>query len=211
MLRLSEKLRTETKSVHLQVERSPFMQRMLKGPFSRDDYRRYLSSLLGVYEIFEDHPVFLPYLPEVSWSTLLRSARLRSDLSHLGGASGPGPLTMGYLEYLTVLRDSPIRMLGHVYCRYLGDLFGGQRLATLLVKKHGLAAIDFYQFEGVPAEIASEFRRALDRSVDSPEDQRLVVSEALEAFSWHGRIFSELEAASARPSSSKGGNRISAM
>jgi heme oxygenase len=98
-----------------------------------------------------------------------------------------------------VAAAEPIRLIGHVYTRYLGDLSGGQILARIAERSLGLAhgaGLDFYDFEEVadiPA-MKTLFRARLDELDALPEYERAaVIDEAITAFRHNIAVFDQLK------------------
>ena len=106
-------------------------------------YQRFTTSMHAVYSTMEVEfdratPTAAPLVHEL-WSKhgscLRRAPSLALDLEDVGGpATGASPATDRYVEVIRVAgaddrERGGARMLGHLYCRYFADLFGGSMLA----------------------------------------------------------------------------------
>lgn len=116
----------------------------------RPRYARFTASMLGVYEAMEREldaaslhgsdraPAALVW--DAFGPALRRAPSLRADLKDViesqachAAAHLPSPATQAYLRAIERagqrdLEESGATMLGHLYCRYFADLFGGQML-----------------------------------------------------------------------------------
>lgn len=128
---------------------------------SRKRYARFTSSMHAVYEKMElalDASTSAPN--RLVWArhglTLRRAPALAADLAEVG-ASLPilqiTPATQAYLDAIdAAAADDEARgggrLLGHLYCRYFADLFGGQALAvpTRCALSLGPASPRHYEF-----------------------------------------------------------------
>ena len=207
-LSLAERLKTETRALHLHAERSPFMAALLRGSLECASYCVLLRNLHEIYASLEpalaahaEHPALAP----VSLPGLPRTARLADDLDHL---HGPGwhlslallPSASAYaLRLRHLARHRPELLLAHAYVRYLGDLSGGQVLRRLVPGRPGLRpgeGLSFYEFGG-PARaphLAQLFRGGLARVALDADAVHAVVAEACQSFRDHRHLFDELSA-----------------
>ena len=206
---LSERLRLETRALHVQTERSGAMADLLAGRLDRAGFTALLRNLHAIYLALEqalEHHAAAHWLAPLPWRDLQRAPALAEDL---GVLHGPGwrddlplqPATAGYVEKLQGLDAAdPPTLVAHAYVRYLGDLHGGQVLRRLIASQLGLsgeAGTRFYDFGDEPRVL--ELRRALRAGLaalplDAAAQQR-VVAEAQWAFMQHQRLFEQLRAA----------------
>jgi heme oxygenase (biliverdin-producing, ferredoxin) len=205
-LSLAERLKSETRALHLQAERTPFMAALLRGSLECMSYCMLLRNLHQIYASLEpalaahaDHPALAP----VVLPGLPRTARLVDDLDAL---HGPGwnstlallPSAAAYARRLQHLAERrPELLLAHAYVRYLGDLSGGQVLRRLVPVRPGLppgAGHSFYEFGGPAhaAHLAQLFRGGLGRVALDANAEDAVVAEACQAFRDHRHLFDEL-------------------
>jgi heme oxygenase (biliverdin-producing, ferredoxin) len=204
---LTDRLRTGTRDLHAQTERTGVMAALLAGRLSRPGYEGLLRNLHAIYQALEDaqqHPLAHPAVTAVNDSRLHRGEALAADLRLLAGADWPErlplmPAAATYAMRLAALaQQQSAALVAHVYARYLGDLHGGQILKRLVAKVPGAAkAIRFYDF-GDAAQVDG-LRLALRQGLASlPVDAAeadAVVEEARWAFVQHQRLFEELASA----------------
>ncbi len=200
---LAQRLRAETRELHMAAERSPFMSALLRGRMERAPYAALLRNLIAIYAALEPalarhsaHRALAPF----DFAALARLASLHEDLAAVADptdvASPLRPAALRYVEHLHQLdADRPELLLAHAYVRYLGDLSGGQLLRGIVARSPALApyaGTAFYDFgdADTASALASAFRTALDLAVvDEPD---AVVGEARRAFVWHRELFDEL-------------------
>ena len=213
--RLGERLKTETRALHVRAERSPFMAALLRGRLARGAYIGLLHNLHAIYGALEPalrlhaaHPALAP----LDLTALARLQPLLDDLAALHGpsASATAPwLEVATARYVQRLNDiastQPELLLAHAYVRYLGDLNGGQVLRRIVAASLQLApgvGVAFYDF-GEPALVAAQagaFRIGLDAAEVGDADA--VVGEARLAFELHCQLFAELALAHGVPGQS---------
>ncbi len=199
---LSDRLRTETRKLHGQAERSGAMRQLLRGEMDRAQYARLLRNLHALYAVLEPaltahaahaliQPVFEP--------ALFRRTAIEADLDLLCGTQWMTkiPLTQAVREGVLRLECAdPAQLLAHAYVRYLGDLSGGQILMGIVQGALALEGRDgthFYRFDPADAKLLSQgFRRGLDTIVADEETTQRIVSEAQWAFCLHVRAFDAL-------------------
>lgn len=200
---LTQRLRDETRALHVEAENSAFMAVLLGGRMDRAPYAALLRNLLAIYAALEPalarhaaHPALAP----IDLGALARLPSLHEDLAALDdtthATSDLRPASLRYVGRLRELDDGqPELLLAHAYVRYLGDLSGGQLLRGIVARSPGLAprpVTAFYDFgDAAPAAaLAAAFRSGLDRAV--VEDPDAVVEEARLSFIWHRELFDEL-------------------
>lgn len=200
---ITERLRTATWPLHRQAEGSALMRRLLAGRFDRSLYAALLSSLHAIYAALEaalDGGARHTRLSGVVERALYRRDALADDLRALCGGRAPPPAAVAqrYAERLTALAaDAPVRLLGHAYVRYLGDLNGGRVLARAVARALGdEAPLAFYDFGSAarPAAQAAALRGALDAVALTSDEREALVDEAVWAFNAHLALFAELAA-----------------
>ncbi len=192
---LSARLRVATQALHLEAERSGYVQEILKRRASLAGYALFLRNLLPAYQALEralahhaDHPVHELFV----WPPLFRSAAIITDLRALAGTRSENdwpllPEGQAYADHLENIDETdPVRLIGHAYVRYIGDLSGGQIVKSLLTASPGLepAMLGFYDFPGIfDAEVYKDnFRASLDRAGVVAGNAEAIVNEAQCAF-----------------------------
>ena len=207
---LAARLRSETSTLHREVESSVFMQRFLGSRLDLRGYCLLMRNLEPIYLELEQglhqhagEKALAPvYMPEV-----FRTPSLRQDLQALHGSTWPQdfevlPSTVAYAARLrTISASAPALLSAHAYVRYLGDLSGGQMLRDIVVSSLQLPAQDagtaFYEF-GPPSDVARlarALRAGLDQVASDEAAEAAIVAEAIWAFEMHGRLFDELSLA----------------
>ena len=203
---LAERLRTETRALHMAAERGALMQTLLSGRLDRPAYCALLRNLHALYAALEpalERHASLPVIAPVFLPALWRTRALQHDLTTLHGPDWAEsiplqPASASYVDRLRDLDDSrPALLLAHAYVRYLGDLSGGQMLRGVLAKNVALAgetAVSFYDFGDALAtrDLTQSFRAGL---AAVPVDEKLadaLVDEAKLAFKAHRKLFDQL-------------------
>lgn len=208
---LSAELRSATKALHTEAERSGIMGALLRGRCSREDYAALLASLEAIYGALEtglaQHAAH-PLLAALHRPGFARQASLRADLAALHGlgVSAPGALPNEAQRYVAQLQllasDDPPRLLAHAWLRYLGDLNGGQIVGRIVRKALALPAeaTTFYEFPGIsdPQAEAAAWRDALDAVPMSGGTRESIVDEAITGFRRHIGLFRALAPANAQ-------------
>jgi len=184
---------------------------------SRQRYARFTASMLAVYRAMEEeldqatatnspvvHPVWAKHGP-----TLRRAAALKADFDDVvpDVTAAQALVSPATLRYVEGVRDAGAndrvtggaRLLGHLYCRYFADLFGGQMLAApyraaLALEKGTPRHYTFYiPAEGGRRSYIEDLYHCLNVAGEqlSPEARDKVVAEALQAFSYNVDVYSE--------------------
>jgi heme oxygenase len=150
-------LRDITKDLHTDAERTLFATKLVTGSLSTEEYANYLWQMVLVYngiEVAANSQGMLKNLPDIE-----RTHKIYQDCIELVGPNHQLkwlPVTIDYYQYLLALNYSDRKHLvkAHLYCRHMGDLFGGQMIAK---KVPGQGR--FYQFkdpEALKAAIRAE-------------------------------------------------------
>lgn len=201
---LSLKLRTATKALHTQAERSGLMGALLKGRATRPGYAALLVALEAIYLALEEGLAAQakdPLLGPLVIPGFARAHALSADLASLArhGVSIPGVAAEArrYAEHLRQLSVSdPTRLLAHAWLRYLGDLNGGQIVGSIVRASLALPqdATRFYEFPALadPMAAAGAWRRALDNAPFDATTQVDLVEEACDGFRRHIALFEAL-------------------
>ncbi len=199
---LATRLRSATRTLHAEVERTGVMADLLAGRLERAGYAALLRNLHAIYAALEPALEGFELLPVPA---LARAPRLAKDLEALHGAGWRealplAPAAAAYAVRLRALgaRQAP-ELAAHAYVRYLGDLHGGQVLARLVARRFGLAGgagTSFYEFgdEARVQLLRDELRNALAVLQPGEAAAEAIVEEACWAFRQHARLFSELAA-----------------
>lgn len=139
-------LKEITKDLHADAERTLFAKKLITGAFTPEEYATYLWQMVLVYNGIETACAsqgMLKNLPDIE-----RTHKIYQDCIELVGPNHNLkwlPETIDYYQYLLELKNNPERkhlVKAHLYCRHMGDLFGGQIIAKTCPGKGR-----FYQFK----------------------------------------------------------------
>ena len=133
---------------------------------------------------------------------LRRASALSEDLAEVGGTPHTSPATRAYVAAIDAAAaednaSGGARLLGHVYCRYFADLFGGQALAvpTRLALALGPGSPRHYDFgafvSGRRREAIEELYERLNDAGDAlaASARDAVVGEARRAFALNVEVY----------------------
>jgi heme oxygenase len=205
----SGELRKATWKDHGDTEHSTFMEDVMRGRASREDYVNLVAQHYFLYEALEEaaellaaderYEVFHP-------AALVRLTALEEDLLFLLGDDWreriePVPATEAYVARIRELAAEGWLpgIVAHHYTRYLGDLSGGQAISRMVSRHHGFehAGVAFYDFAelGPIPHFKKLYREALDAlgTELSEEERRRMVDEAREAYRFNGDTFRDLD------------------
>jgi heme oxygenase len=197
-------LRDATLDVHRQAEDEPFIASLMVGRRSAADFARLTAQLRPVYAALEPAVAAMRsrgLLAELFDPRLDRLPAIDHDLATLASgtdapAAGPLSSTRAYTDRIRRVAGSEPRLLAHHYVRYLGDLSGGQIIATLMRKHYGVAddALTFYAFDGLASKggFKTTYRRLLDELLADPAFYAEMLDETRRAYEANRRIFAEL-------------------
>ena len=205
-LKLSERLRSETREAHTAAERSGIMRDILRGTVSRSQYVELLANLAVIYEALEDELTRLTGVPTLAFidrAALRRAPALMADILALRQADSAMPAVIRpsarrYAEHLRALgASSPEFLAAHAYLRYLGDLSGGQVLERIIARTLQLESGEgtaFYRFPAIPDadEFKKSFREAIDALPFDSAAQDAFIAETQRGYQLHEALFSEL-------------------
>ena len=207
----SQALRERTRGGHSASEGANFMDDLMKGKGTRDDYVALVAQHYFIYEALEaaaetmvDDEVASHFISP----QLTRLPALEADLSFLLGsdwraAIAPLPTTERYVARIHEIAAEGWSggFVAHHYTRYLGDLSGGQIIRTLMQRQFGFETngVGFYLFDQIakPKEFKETYRDQLDAVAWSPEERERVIDEVLLAYSFNTDLFTDLAAAKA--------------
>lgn len=177
-------LREITKDLHHEAETTKFAKLLLSGKISKEDYANYLYQMVLVYPTIEMGNKIqgnFTNLPDIE-----RTWPIYQDFVELAGKHDHSykwlPSTIDYHHYLLELLNDPERkhlIKAHLYCRHMGDLYGGQ-----IIKKQvaHISKGKFYEFKD--AEKLKEAIRA-ELTDDLGDEARV-------AFQWAIKMMRDL-------------------
>ena len=144
-------LKEITKDLHHEAETTKFAKMLLSGKIEKADYRNYLYNLLAIYDPIEWYCGRQGMFKEMQDLPRLKS--IYADFKELddGTYLFLTASTLDYQAYLHKLGNDPNRkhlIKAHLYCRHMGDLYGGQ-----IIKKQvaHISSGKFYEFQDADA------------------------------------------------------------
>ena len=175
-------LREYTNEKHRAVENTEFVQYMLHGNITADDYAVYLQQFHAIYSAIETHAEqagMLADLPDIK-----RADRIRQDIEEQGYPVLPEdqllPAVQRWCQRIRHLynNNQQDQIFAHVYVRHMGDMYGGKVIA-----KRVPGSGKSYEFDNRPGLI-----KAFDAKLNMG-----LLDEALTAFDLAGDLFEELQ------------------
>ena len=207
----SQALRERTWTNHGESESADFMNDLMTGKGTREDYVAPVVQHYVIYEAIEsaaaqfaDDPIAAPFIT----AQLTRLPAIANDLEFLLGADWraqivPLPTTARYAARVREIAAEGWAggFIAHHYTRYLGDLSGGQVIRTLMQRQFGFETngVGFYLFDQIakPKEFKETYRDQLDAvSWDDAERER-VIDEVVAAYRFNTDLFVDLANAKA--------------
>jgi heme oxygenase (biliverdin-producing, ferredoxin) len=207
----SQALRERTRGGHSASEGATFMDDLMKGSGTRDDYIALVAQHYFIYAALEaaaermagDKVAAAFISPQ-----LTRLPALENDLAFLLGADwraeiAPLPTTERYMARITEVADEGWSggFIAHHYTRYLGDLSGGQIIRSLMQRQFGFETngVGFYLFDQIakPKEFKDTYREQLDSVEWSDAERERVIDEVMLAYSFNTDLFTDLARAKA--------------
>ena len=206
----SQALRERTRGGHSASEGANFMDDLMTGKGSRDDYISLVAQHYFIYAALEaaaekmkddaDAAAFIT--PQ-----LTRLPALEADLLFLLGDDwrsiiAPLPTTARYVDRIeTVAATWSGGFIAHHYTRYLGDLSGGQAIRRLMQRQFGFETngVGFYFFDQIakPKEFKDVYRAQLDAVTWSEDERERVIDEVMVAYRLNTELFVDLADAKA--------------
>jgi heme oxygenase len=202
----SQALRERTRSGHSQSEGAGFMDDLMSGKGSREDYIALVAQHYFIYEALEaasaqfaDDAVAAPFISP----QLTRLPALEADLEFLLGADwrsqiAPLPTTERYVARIREVAAEGWAggFVAHHYTRYLGDLSGGQIIRTLIQRQFGFETngVGFYLFDQIakPKEFKDTYREQLDAVGWDDVERDRVIDEVMLAYRFNTELFDDL-------------------
>ncbi|MBP6685157.1 MAG: biliverdin-producing heme oxygenase [Leucobacter sp.] len=204
----SRVVRESSWSDHSSSEGANFMEDIMRGVASKQDYIDLVAQHFFMYEALEEaaaqlaaNPAYAGLHPEA----LVRLGTLEVDLEHLLGANwrdeiSPVPASAAYAARIReVAAEGWLPgIIAHHYTRYLGDLSGGQIIARRVARQHGFdgAGVAFYDFAslGDLKAFKENYRDGLDalgETLDAEQQQRMI-EEVRAAYAFNTAVFVDL-------------------
>ena len=198
---LALQLKEGTKVSHSAAENTKFVSSFLKGVVSRDNYKQLTANFYYVYRAMEEEIDKLDDFP-LHDKLLNRTHKLEQDLRYYYGVMWrdkiePSQATKNYVKRIQVIaQQTPYLLVAHHYTRYMGDLSGGQILASITKKALNLTTegLKFYEFD-IPnmKEYKDKYRQTLNDLNMSDVQTSMLIDEANYAFKLNMLLFDELQ------------------
>jgi heme oxygenase len=197
-------LREATDAQHRTAESRPFMTALMGGDLDLRAYTLYLAQFARIYAALESRDTVASDPSVLQDRRLDRAPAIEDDLVALGAPdwreSIPAlPATTAYENRLrAIARAEPLRLVAHHYTRYLGDLSGGQVMATMLRRHYGATdeQLSYFRFDELGALVPYKrgYRDALDALDLTDAEREILVGEARAAFDANTAVFDDLHA-----------------
>lgn len=210
LIRFSTALRERSSSAHALSESAGFMDDLMGGEGTREDYIALVAQHWFIYAALEDAAVRMRRDPVASafiTDRLTRLPALEADLGFLLGSDwrervSPLPTTSRYVDRIEEVGATWAGgFVAHHYTRYLGDLSGGQYIGRLMSRRFGFDTngIGFYLFAdiGDPKAFKDLYREQLDAAPWDAAERERVIDEVLVAYRLNTGVFRDLAAAKA--------------
>ena len=176
-------LKELTKENHKNAERSWFAGRMFSGRITNEEYAIYLKQQFESYSALEKRFSNLSVDSKIKFpdERIKRAQNIFDDLIEMDSTGDSLPILPSTSSYKIYIESCPENLLyAHVYVRYLGDLKGGQMIASRVP-----GSGKYYQFED-PDVLESSIRSELR------EDQEFV-DECKKCFTFAQNSFEDLK------------------
>jgi len=213
LVSFSTALRERSRAAHSDSEGASFMNDLMRGKGTRDDYVALVAQHWFIYEALEraaeamrDDPIAAPFITE----KLTRLPALEADLAYLIGDDWheritPVPTTERYVARIDEVGSTwPGGFVAHHYTRSLGALSGGQFIGKIMARQFELGSngIGFYVFDEIadPAAFKDVYREQLDAAPWDAAEAERVIDEVLLAYRFNTDLFVDLAAAKAQAS-----------
>jgi heme oxygenase len=195
-----------TRKSHSMAENTAFVTGFFRGIGTREAFGQLVTSLWFVYEAMEEEFANAQEqnVRSLDFAELHRTDSLRRDMAFWHGEGWetrvrPSPATRLYVARVReIARTQPKLLVGHMYTRYLGDLFGGQMMGGMASHSLGLPngeGTAFYSFEqiGDVKAFIERWYAELNALPISSDEREAIVDEANRVFSLNIALFDELE------------------
>lgn len=203
----SQALRERTWTGHSDSEHATFMEDLIKGRATKEDYTALVAQHYFIYQALEAAAEAMAsdlVAQAFIYPQLTRLPALEADLEFLVGPTWreqvePLPATQRYVDRLnTVAARWPGGFIAHHYTRYLGDLSGGQYISRLMQRQFGFETngVLFYLFDQIasPRDFKETYKTQLDAVGWDAQEQQRVIDEVVLAYQLNTDVFLDLQA-----------------
>lgn len=200
--KFSSAMKQQTWTDHDAAEYTNYMQALLEGKLTKNDYADMVAQHYFAYVVIEDAAKKYKDDPTISRfhpDALNRLESLEKDLEFLYGPDWKNKIKAneGTEEYVArlkeVIYDWPGGFVAHHYTRYLGDLSGGQIIKAAVEKAYDLPnqeATHFYYFPGIPdyKQFKIDYRDGLDAAPWDDAEKQKVIDEVNKAYQLNTKV-----------------------
>jgi heme oxygenase len=165
---------------HRQAETQPFVKVLFSGNIDPELYAIYLYNQFPQYEILEafaKRAGLLDDLPRIE-----RAKAIYADYLELWPYKDKTPKVLpvvnDYVQHIKKISDDKDKLMAHMYVRHMGDLSGGQMIASRVP-----GSKKYYEFEGDVDAIKNKIRESLHDDM---------AEEAKVCFGFATRFFQEM-------------------
>ena len=210
LISFSTALRERSRSAHSTSEHAGFMNDLMSGAGTREDYVALVVQHWFIYEALESAAPRMRHDPVASVflsDKLTRLPALEADLAFLLGPEWRAqisalPTTQAYVSRIRrVAATWPGGFVAHHYTRYLGDLSGGPFIGRLMQRRFGFDTngIGFFLFGDIadPRAFKNVYREQLDAVPWDDDEKARVIDEVLVAYRFNTELFADLARAKA--------------
>lgn len=213
----SQALRERTRGAHSESEGANFMDDLMKGKGTRDDYVALVVQHYFIYKALEAAAAQFADSAEAAAfisPQLTRLPALEADLDFLMADDWRSqiaalPTTQRYVARINEIAAEGWAggFIAHHYTRYLGDLSGGQVIKRVVQRAYGFtdgAGFEFYIFDRLDSlpRFKKNYRAVLDALDLDEAEQTRVVDEVRQAYQFNSELMAELNRSLALASSS---------
>lgn len=163
---MTNNLRELTKEIHKKVESAPFVQRMIAGKLSNEEYHAYLIGQFHMYIALEraDLKLHQDFYDILRYDNIIEDIEFFENELKLNKKIVSENLTtvvalksvQAYLNHIQNIKHDQAKLLAHFYVRHMGDLSGGQ-----ILKKRVPGIGRMYEFNRNVQELKEELRSKL--------------------------------------------------
>ncbi|MCP4731428.1 MAG: biliverdin-producing heme oxygenase [Roseibacillus sp.] len=195
------KLHARIGKAHHKAEGMKFSKALLAGQATPLQLAALIRAIAPAYALLEQEgPALASALgaTAIPWLELARASALEHDVELLSAVE-PTPVSAAaasWMEQLkTLVRQSPHRLMAHVYVRYGGDLSGGQQLAeeaNAIMRRQGLPSLQFWAFDQHLPLLKQGLHDGFEQMDLSESEEEELLEEAEVAFGATQRLLAEL-------------------